>query len=119
MWCGNDKDKCAGTAVTGDSAGTLEKMRIGGALLRGVGYSVANYRMSFKTNNSVSYMNSALLSFRQIYRRDQELLPKGKKIAFFLAHFYFFHSRKKFPQSDMTPPEMNTAAVSGLLILNT
>lgn len=97
MWCGNDKDKCAGTAVTGDSAGTLEKMRIGGALLRGVGYSVANYRMSFKTNNSVSYMNSALLSFRQIYRRDQELLPKGKKIAFFFGTFLLFPFQKKIP----------------------
>lgn len=84
MQCGNDKDKCVGTAVTGDSAGTLEKMRIGGALVRGVGYSVANYRMSFKTNNSVSYMNSILFSLRQL-----ELLPKGKKIAFFWHIFTF------------------------------
>lgn len=91
MWCENDKDKCAGTAVTGNSAGTLEKMRLGGALVQGVGYSVANYRMSFKTNNSVSYMNSALLSLRQL-----ELLPKGKKIAIFW-HILTFSIPEKIP----------------------
>lgn len=74
---------------------------------------MANDRMSFKTNNSVSYVNSALLSLRQL-----ELLPNRKKIAF-LGTFLLFPFQKKFPQSDMTPPEMNTAAVSGLLILNT
>lgn len=74
---------------------------------------MVNYRMSFKTNNSVSYMSSALFSLRQL-----ELLPKGKKIAFF-GTFFLFPFQKKFPRSDMTPPEMNTAAVSGLLILNT
>lgn len=113
MQWGNDKDKYAGAAVTGDSAGTLEKMRIGGALVRGVGYSVANYRMSFKTNNSVFYVSPALFSLWQL-----ELLPKGKKIAFF-GTFLLFPFQKKFPQSDMTPPEMNTVAVSGLSILNT
>jgi len=30
---GNGKDKCAGTAVTVGPVGTLEKMRIGGALV--------------------------------------------------------------------------------------
>lgn len=89
MRWGNDKDKCAGTAVARDSAGTLEKMRIGEALVRGVGYSVANYRMSFKTNNSVSYMNSALLSLRQT-----RIVAKRKENSILLAHFYFFHSRK-------------------------
>lgn len=72
--------------------GTSEKMRIGGALVRGSGYSAANYRISFKTNNSVSYMNSApFSSLRQL-----GLLPEGKKIAF-IWHIFPFSLPEKFP----------------------
>lgn len=92
--------------------GSLEKMRIGGALVRGAMCSAANYRMSFKTNNSVPCVNCTLFSLRQLGS-----LPEGKKTAFF-GTFFLFSFQKNFPQSDMTPLEMNTATVSGLLILN-
>lgn len=88
---GNGKDKCVRTAATVGPVGTLEKMRIGGALVRGAGYSVANYRMSFKRNNSVSNVNSALFSLRQLGS-----LPEGKKIAF-IWHIFPFSIPEKFP----------------------
>lgn len=42
---------------------------------------------------------------------------KERKLHLF-GTFFLFPFQKNFPQSDMTPPEMHTFTVSGLLILN-